>query len=125
MEILFTILWAVWRRCLGGYGGFKRSHCVIVMYMLCLPYLLISTISFIILAVGCSFFWLPGHRFEEKTIVLRYPLIGIVYPISKTIMGNKKINDFIDGWTSLAELLLGGAFGLIYGIVLETFIGGL
>ena len=123
MELLSIITWAIWRRCLGGFNDYRRSHVVAVMFLLCLPYAFISWVAYAICVVITSLFFLLGHHFEEKTIVIRYPLIGIVYPISKAVMGDKKFNSFIDGWTSLAELLLGAWFGLVYIVIYNLMRG--
>ncbi|HEY4136501.1 MAG TPA: hypothetical protein VGO34_14950 [Alphaproteobacteria bacterium] len=52
-----------------------------------------------------------GHRYDDWTIVLRYPVIGVVYPLARRIWRDAW-NDgaFLDGYTAAAELALGALY---------------
>lgn len=122
-----AILGGIWRRWLGGWDGPslwaigtpferllwdgngepRRSFIMAAGVVLTWPLWLALPWWGAILATGaCLVFWSEGHRFDKWTIILRYPLVGAIYPIAKRIWPAR--------WTEIAEVVIGAAFwGLI------------
>ena len=115
LVVLYALWWALWRRCLGGYGGFPRSLLFgIGAVMAALPF----TDSWWGLAAAASVaFWAPGHRVDTWTVWLRYPgPMALGYVVVGKI-NPPRLNSFLDGWMAYGELWAGFCFGLILALV--------
>lgn len=117
MMLLYAILWALWRRAFGGWMSLRRSLLVAAIPVMLAPFWF--TLSYSVWAfltvVTIAFFTL-GHDYAKWTIVLRYPVLGGWYPICKRFWKEKwNRPPFIDGWTAVAELLIGFSFGILLG----------
>ena len=119
MLLLNSLIWALWRRCLGWeHSPIRRSVLVALMFAMLLPLALNSWVPYVVVSALSALMWTMGHQYEKWTIVLRYPIIGIWYPICKRFWQDKwNKPTFIDGWSAVAELLLGASYGLIIGLL--------
>lgn len=98
-----AILGGIWRRVLGGWLKQRRSYVMASGALLAWPFWFVLPWWGAILATGaCLVFWSEGHRFDKWTIILRYPLIGAIYPIAKRLWPT--------GYTSISEVVIGAAF---------------
>ena len=105
LYLLNSILWALWRRCLGWeHSPIRRSVLVALMFVMLLPLVFKSWLLYAIVSALSAIMWTMGHQYEKWTIVLRYPIIGIWYPICKKFWRNEwNKPTFIDGWSAVAE----------------------
>lgn len=112
--ILYGIIWALWRRCLGGWLGLSRVLVNSVIPIFLLPvYLQCQHIIDIAIITGVTYaYWLSPVDFNQWWVSLRYPVSGLAYPILKKVWRDKwNIGTFIDGYTAVAELFIGFCFG--------------
>lgn len=109
--LLNAIAGGAWRRILGGWLKQRRSYVMTSGALLGWPFWLVLPWWGAILATGaCLVFWSEGHRFDKWTIVLRYPLVGVIYPI----LERAGVRD----WTAWAEVVIGAAFwGAVAGVL--------
>ena len=113
------VTWALWRRWLGGWLNYRRPYIVSVMFLLLLPAVAQGWLAYGIWCGVASLFFLPGHKFKKWTIVLRYPIIGGVYPLLERLWPISWVcGQFVDGYTSVAELTLGAFFGGVFAFYL-------
>lgn len=114
MVILYGIIWALWRRILGGWLNLRRSVINCMIPVLLIPiYLQYPHIIDIAVVTGVTYaYWLLPVDFNKWWIILRYPVSGMAYPILKKVWRDKwNIPPFIDGYTAVAELIIGFCFG--------------
>ena len=78
-----------------------------------LPFSFIGWIHYIVACCLSAILWTLGHKFDKWTIVLRYPVIGLWYPILKAIWQDKWKSKYFDGYTAVAEFAMGASYGLI------------
>lgn len=119
--LLTAVLGALWRRWLGGWGADSRSLIMACGLFLTWPLWLVLPWYWAAPAAAlCLLFWAKGHRFDKWTIVLRYPVIGAAYPISRWIFGETWAGrEPYAGWTAVAELAIGFLF---WGAVASTLL---
>jgi hypothetical protein len=107
-----AILGGLWRRVLGGWFAQRRSYVMAVGVLLTWPLWVVLPWEWAAaLAAAVMMFWAEGHQFDKWTIILRYPLIGVIYPIGKrfwpahyTSVGEIVIGAFLWGLLSLILL---------------------
>lgn len=109
--LLNALLGGIWRRVLGGWGGFKRSYIVAAGFLLTWPAWITLPWFWAAPVTGAMMlFWTMGHRFDRWTIVLRYPLFGAAYPLLRAAG--------VRDWTAVAEVVIGGSFWGAFALVL-------
>lgn len=101
--ILNAILGGIWRRVLGGWFSLRRSYIVAAGALLTWPFWqAMPPIWALVASAGMLLFFTMGHRFDKWTIVLRYPLIGAIYPIAYRLWPTR--------YTEISEVVIGAAF---------------
>ena len=111
---IYGIVWALWRRILGGWIGLRRAIVnsvipifLIPIYLHCPHYVDMAIITAITYA-----YWLCHVDYNQWWIVLRYPIVGASYPLLKKVWRNEwNMPQFIDGYSAVAELFIGFTFG--------------
>jgi hypothetical protein len=102
-----AILGGIWRRVLGGWFGLRRSYIVAAGFLLTWPFWL--ALDWYWSAAGSGgmmLFWTMGHRFDSPWIMLRYPVVGAIYPISRLLWASR--------YTEISEVVIGAFFwGLV------------
>ena len=112
------IIWAVWRRVLGGWLNLRRSLIFATMFIMLLPFLSVSVKLWVVVEVASALYWSLGHDYNKWWILLRYPIVGASYAYFEKYVGTRKrLGNFIDGYTACAELLIGFVYGIIIGLL--------
>lgn len=114
--LLSAILWGIWRRGFGldaSINPFRRTQYVAFMFVLLLPFILLGWLHYVIICGLSALLWTFGHTFDKWTIVLRYPVIGIWYPILRAIWKDKWNSKYFDGYTGAAEFMVGASYGVL------------
>lgn len=98
-----AILGGLWRRILGGWLNQRRSYVMASGALLGWPLWFVLPWWGAILATGAMLlFFAMGHRFDKWTIILRYPLVGAIYPIARFFWAAR--------YTEISEVVIGAAF---------------
>lgn len=119
MILFYGVIWSLWRRILGGWGSHHRSIIFFTMFIMLTPFIYKGLEVFIVVEVLSALFWSLGHDYNRWWIVLRYPLVGASYAYFEKFWGNKTaLGTFIDGYSCLAELLIGFVYGILIGSLL-------
>lgn len=101
--ILYAVAGGIWRRVLGGWFSLRRSYIVAAGALLGWPFwIAFPPLPALAATVAMLVFFTMGHRFDKWTIVLRYPLIGAIYPISRFFWASR--------YTEISEVVIGAAF---------------
>lgn len=107
---------AIWRRCLGGWLGFRRPYIMAAGALLAWPLWL--SFSPIIAAPATALllvFWSLGHRCDHWTVWLRYGPAAVGYWAAlRWWPASWRVGGFIDGWMSVGELVAGA---MVWGAV--------
>jgi hypothetical protein len=107
-----AILGGIWRRILGGWFSLRRSYIVAAGVLLTWPVWLVLPWFWAAPTTGAiMLFWTMGHRFDKWTIILRYPLVGVIYPITEKLWPTR--------YTEISEFFIGGA---VWGAVATVLI---
>lgn len=100
---LYAAAGGIWRRILGGWFGLRRSFVMACGALLAWPFWFVLPWWGAILATGAMLlFFAMGHRFDKWTIILRYPLVGVIYPIARFFWASR--------YTEISEVVIGAAF---------------
>ena len=114
MTFLYGIVWALWRRILGGWLGLRRSIVNSVIPILLIPIYLHcpNLIDMAVITAITYAYWLCHVDYNQWWVVLRYPIVGASYAYFEKYWGLKTaLGTFIDGYSCLAELFIGFTFG--------------
>jgi len=115
----YGIVWALWRRCLGGWLGLRRSYIVSAIPFLLLPCLTYGVTGWLLISGLTAIYWTLGHNYESWLIWVRYPVSGGIYPILKRFWRSEWVLiPFIDGYTAVCELFIGFCFGCLIGALI-------
>ena len=112
----FVLWWVLWRRCLGGFLGIRRSILFPVAALMAAapfhadPWLMGAA------AVSVAF-WAPGHKTDSWTVWLRYPgPMALGYVLGRRFQAYiPQIGGFIErgGWMAIGEIWAGLCFGIV------------
>ena len=127
MEIASIIFWALWRRILGGYGNARRGLFTVPVgiFVAAFPFVMRGDYLLGILVAGAVMaFLLPSHTYEPPSAAFkRYGPYFVGYWPAWNWWDNKwniqgpELNVpesnkwFIDGFSAVGELVLGGLVG--------------
>jgi len=115
MVILYGIIWALWRRILGGWLNLRRPFVNCMVPILLLPvYLQSPHYIDVIVITGVTYaYWLCHVDFSKWWIALRYPVSGMAYAYCEKYWKNSwNRGTFIDGYSCVAEMIVGFCFGV-------------
>jgi hypothetical protein len=110
-----TVLWwGLWRRCLGGFLGIRRSILFpVAALMAAVPFH--ANLWLMGAAAVSVVFWAPGHKTDSWTVWLRYPgPMALGYVLGRRFQAYiPQIGGFIErgGWMAVGELWAGLCFG--------------
>jgi hypothetical protein len=113
----YALIFGLWRRELGWKDSrFRRSILVIDLFLMLTPLLKFGVTAYVVISGLSAIMWTMGHNFDRWTVVLRYPVIGAWYPICKKFWRPEwNRGTFIDGYSAVAEILVGASYGAIIG----------
>ena len=67
LYLLNSILWGLWRRCLGWeHSPIRRSVLVALMFVMLLPLAFKSWLLYAIVSALSAIMWTMGHQYENK-----------------------------------------------------------
>ena len=99
-----AIAGGIWRRVLGGWGGYRRSFIFACGVLLTWPLWLVLPPLYAVIGGGlCLLFWAPGHQMEDdKKMLLRYGPFAVGWIVARHLK--------IVPWTVVGELVAGFLF---------------
>ena len=113
-----ALVWALWRRVMGGGLGLSRPLIIVAGVILAaFPYALLGDwIAAGLAGTLTAGYWTPGHNFmSDRALWRRYGPPGVSWMICRRFWPTAWTwPPFIDGWTAVAEIGAGAIFGLIY-----------
>lgn len=112
----YVLWWGLWRRCLGGFLGIRRSILFpMAAMMAAVPF---HPDPWVMGAAAASVaFWAPGHRTDHWSVWLRYPgPMALGYVLGRRWQRHiPEAGGFIEraGWMAVGEIWAGVCFGAI------------
>lgn len=99
-----AIAGGIWRRVLGGWGGYRRSFIFVCGAVLTWPLWLVLPPSYaIICGTLCLLFWAPGHQMtDDRAMWLRYGPFAVGWIVARHLG--------VVSWTVVGELVAGFLF---------------
>lgn len=120
---LHIAAWAIWRRWMGGFGGGPRWWRIAAIPVLTAGLWFVHPAAWAVAVLWMMIFWLPGHDWTGLgPLVARYGPVGICWwaaqrwltkPMFDRVwdFGRRRLEGFIDGPLSIAELAAGALIG--------------
>jgi hypothetical protein len=102
--LVSAVTGGIWRRVLGGWGGYRRSFIFVCGALLTWPLWLVLPPLYAVVAGGlCLLFWAPGHQMEDdRAMWLRYGPFAVGWIAARHLK--------IVAWTVVGELVAGFLF---------------